>query len=491
MIKVTTILLSGMRIMANELDVIKGRKIVIYGAGTVADFFFYYLCQNGYEKNIDAFVLTKLVGDNVKKFGKPVYEFESYFGKQRDCVIFIAAQKKIQKEIEEIVKRKKGIEYYSVDAKTIVDEFYEKLNKQPINRYKILGQNQCVSGYGDNPKYIFEELHRKDRDNKLDLVWSVSEYDSEIPQYVRQVIYGSYEYYEELTTSHIWIDNERKPNLIRKRDGQVYIQAWHGAAPIKKVEADAISSLEDFYIEGAKHDSEMADLFISGSEFYTELYRKSFWYNGEILKSGLPRQDVFWNTHNIRKKIYSKYQISEDVWTVLYAPTFRSDYHEGCYDLNLDGVIETLKAKFGRDFKMLVSRHPVNHISYNFNSCVEYIEVGWQQDFEEILAAVDVLITDYSGCMYDFSYTERPIFLFQTDYEEYIKDRDFYIPMDELPYITSKSNRELIDNIKAFDEVAYKEHLRGFMQKMGNYDNGTASKQVVDYILDHYMRGEV
>ena len=63
--------------------------------------------------------------------------------------------------------------------------------------------------------------------------------------------------------------------------------------------------------------------------------------------------------------------------------------------------------------------------------------------------------------------------------------------MVELPYITSKSNRELIDNITAFDEVAYKEHLRGFMQKMGNYDNGTASKQVVDYILDHYMRGEV
>ena len=124
----------------------------------------------------------------------------------------------------------------------------------------------------------------------MQLVWAVTdrnEYNG-IPNDIKVVEIGSEDYYEELAEAKVWVDNVRKTNDVRKRLGQVYIQAWHGAAPIKKVERDVEDKLPDFYIENAKRDSEMADLFISGSEFYTELYKKSFWYNGEIMKVGLP-----------------------------------------------------------------------------------------------------------------------------------------------------------------------------------------------------------
>lgn len=473
--------------MSGLLSIEEEKKIAIYGAGTVANVFYYYLLQNGYEDRICCFLVSDLRGSEVTKFGYPKLQFDRVVDKLSDTKVYIATQESIQSEIEYKIRCYKDISYQIINTRDLIDQFYKNLENDPINHYKILGQNQQVAGYGDNAKYIFEELHRRDKDGKLDLVWSVSEHDTTIPDYVRQVKYGSYDYYKELTTAHIWIDNERKPQLTRKRKGQIYIQAWHGAAPVKKVEADAEKSLEKFYIEGAKHDSEMADLFISGSEFYTELYKRSFWYDGEILKVGLPRQDVFWKQDEIRERVYAKYGIEDNECTVLYAPTFRSKYTEGCYDLDISGALLALEERFGHPFRMLVSRHPVNYQKYNFDGQT-FISIDKSQDFEELLAAVDVLITDYSGCMYDFSFTERPVFLFQKDYDEYVNDRDFYISMYDLPYISARSNKELADKIRSFDYDNYKINLRKFMDSMGNYDDGTASKRTVDYILEKFLQ---
>ncbi len=474
------------------IEILKGsvKPVAVYGAGTVADFFFYSVAHNGFEDRIEMFVVTRMGGNQSLKHGIPVRRFEEVTRDLKDHIVFVAARKEIQDEIVDTLKcpdDTDGIDVYAVEADSLVDGFYAYLHRSPIDKCKILGQNQNTAGYGDNPKYIFEELHRRDHEGKLVLVWSVPEKDDEIPQYVRQVIYGSHEYYRELATAHIWLDNARKPLLTKKRPGQIYIQTWHGAAPVKMVEADAADSLGKGYVETAGHDSKMADLFISGSAFYTKLYRKSFWYDGEILESGLPRQDVFWDRENIKNKIYDKYDIAREDAVVLYAPTFRSSYSEGCYDLHLNDVSKALEKRFKKRFVVLVSRHPVNHDGYSFGPDEKYISIKRNQDFEEVLAAADVLITDYSGCMYDFSFSKCPVFLFQPDYDTYVTDRDFYVPMDELPYVRARSNAELIERIAGFDSDTYSEKLERFMISMGNYDDGHASERVADHIIEHYL----
>ncbi|ETP71133.1 glycosyl/glycerophosphate transferase, teichoic acid biosynthesis [Lachnospiraceae bacterium JC7] len=472
--------------MTKKIRIDNNRCIAIYGAGTVADIFYYYLCSKGYKDAIKMFVVSDTSGNIKRKFGLGVYGLDETSGLIEDCQIFIATQIPVQDKIAELLKQRDIFNYTKVNADELVDEFFKELYKYPINDNKILGQNQKVAGYGDNPKYLFEALHKKDQEGKLDLVWAVGETDSFIPEYVRQVEYGSLEYYKELATARIWLDNARKSRFIKKRNGQIYIQTWHGAAPVKKVEADVAESLDDFYIESAKNDSSMADLFLSGSKFYSELYKKSFWYNGEILEAGLPRHDVFWNISKVKRDVYSRYDISENTGTVLYAPTFRKNYVEGCYSLDIDRVLSALALRFDRPFKMLVSRHPTNHHAYEFLSD-RYIYIDKYQDFEEILAAADVLITDYSGCMYDFSFSRRPIFLFQTDYDEYIKDRGFYIPMEDLPYISARTNDDLIEKILNYDNDVYVKKLESFMTQMGNFDRGNASEVIADIIFEKYL----
>lgn len=465
----------------------KVETVYIYGAGTVADFVFLFLKQNQIEEKVESFVVTKLGGNVSTKFGREIGELSERIEELQKNLVIVAVQQFIQEEIVNILRENQIHDYFCIDPEELLNDFYRELYREPIKGNKILFQNQSGVGYGGNPKYIAEKLLEMDEDKRLDLVWAVSQYKESFPRRIRQVLYGSEEYYKELSTARVWIDNSRKGYSIRKREGQFYVQAWHGAAPIKRVEADVCDKLPAFYIEGAKNDSKMADVFLSGSAFYSELYRKSFWYEGKILKFGLPRHDVFWRAKESRRKIHDFYHIDKDVSIVLYAPTFRDYNNVPCYDLDINRAVCALEKKFHKRFQMMVSRHPVNYQEYSFDEKSEFLSVGDYDDFQELLAAADVLITDYSGCMYDFSYTKRPIFLYQKDYREYMQDRDFYIPMDKLPYGKAHSNDELEKAIETFDMDTYVREVNAFMDSMGNYDTGDASEKVARYLRENVI----
>jgi CDP-glycerol glycerophosphotransferase len=460
------------------------KEIIIYGAGTISNIMFLYLKQEKLLGKLKCFAVTCMENNPHQKYGFPVVEAKEIAGWERGSLILVAAQEVVQREICDYLDKLNLHNYLCVEQNTLLDSFYSELYREPVKKNKIIFSNMKSLGYGCNPKYIAEKLIEMDKKKNLDMVWVVSSPQYNFPPEIRTVEFGSYEYYRELATAHIWVDNTRKNFDTRKREGQYYLQVWHGAAPIKKVEKDVESSLPAVYIVNAKRDSQMADVFISGSRFYTKLYKESFWYNGKIMKVGLPRQDIFWHMEGVREKVFKYYNIDKAFSLVLYAPTFRKNFTNEYYNLDFKAVVKSLEKRFDKKFVVAVSKHPDNrYMEYNFKD-KDYIAVENYEDFEELLAAADVLITDYSGCMYDFSYTKRPVFLYQADFELYKKDRDFYIPMEKLPYIKAHSNAELIDEILNFNEDSYLESLNEFMATMGNYDNGHASGKVAEHILD-------
>ncbi len=96
-----------------------------------------------------------------------------------------------------------------------------------------------------------------------------------------------------LATAKLWIDNSRKREWIIKRKGQYYVQTWHGNVCIKTIEKDAEDYLDKPYIRCAKHDSQMADLMISGSKFRTKNYRSAFYYKGKYWSTAYQYRSVF------------------------------------------------------------------------------------------------------------------------------------------------------------------------------------------------------
>ena len=162
----------------------------------------------------------------------------------------------------------------------------------------------------------------------------------------------------------------------------------------------------------------------------------------------------------------------------MYAPTFRDGYSMDVYNLDYKGVRDALTDKFGGNWVVLSRLHPNMIKVDNILPDLSYVyDASKYPDMQELLAASDIVISDYSSCLLDFMITKRPGFIFATDIDSYIKERDFYISLYEFPFQISTSNDELICNIKNFDINAYTQSVSSFLIDKGLYDNGTASQQ--------------
>jgi len=265
-----------------------------------------------------------------------------------------------------------------------------------------------------------------------------------------------------------------------KRKGQYYIQTWHGGFPLKKIEKDAENKIGKGYVDIAKRDSKLADLFISNSKFCTNLYRSAFWYEGEIIESGSPRCDIIINNKScICAKVKKYFNISFTSNILIYAPTFRSDLNTVVYNIDFNELIEALEHKFGGQWNVLVRLHPIisykdNFIKYN----TRIINATHYDDMYELLAASDILITDYSSTMFEFSLSNKPVFLYAADVRTYAEDRNFYFDIYSLPYPLAKDNSELGCVIANFDFVKYTKEVCAFLKQLGSAEKGNAATQV-------------
>lgn len=359
-----------------------------------------------------------------------------------------------------------------------------KIHKKPR---KIVCQNFAGKGYGDNPKYIVEEL--LSRNEKYDIVWLVKPRTHyHFPKGVRTVVAGTFRELYELATAKVWIDNNRKESIIHKSEDQVYIQTWHGFLPLKKIEKDAEETLTPSYVECAKHDGGMTDLMISGCGVRTELYRKSFWYTGDILECGTPRNDIFFKNEDYKNKVYQRYGLATKQKTILYAPTFRDNHGMAAYNIEYDCLCSMFEKKFGGEWVCLIKLHPA--VSDKKDAIIysdRVIDATDYEDLQEMLMACDVLVSDYSNCIFEYCLTHKPVFIYASDIEEYMRTRDFYYDIRELHFPLATNMEEMAECIIGFDEEKYEKDTRAFFEKIELYEKGHASICVADYIEEKIL----
>lgn len=358
----------------------------------------------------------------------------------------------------------------------------------PIDKNKIVVCNYFGKGYGDNGKYIVEKI--KEQELEYDVVWLLkSDLFGKVtlPAGVRVVKYGSLRGLYELSTAKVWLDNSRKEFFPVKRKNQYYIQTWHSPLRLKKIEKDAESKLSPQYVKLAKKDSQNIDLLISGCDFSWNIYRHSFWYEGEILKCGTPRCDLFfYDNKDIKDKVLVHFGLTDNYKLIIFAPTFRSSHNLEPYVLEFKRILETVKKRFGGEWKLLVRLHPnVSSLASLIKYDEEIINATEYEDMQELLSASDILITDYSSSMFDMVIARKICFVHGADMDSYLeKERDLYFNFGELPFAFSKTTQELLNNIVNYNEEAYLKRLNTFSKKIGLYENGTASEQLVERIKE-------
>ena len=365
---------------------------------------------------------------------------------------------------------------------------------KPVVSNKIVFDNYMGKAYGCNPKYIAEELLRT-HPGEYDLVWVVSKDDkknAEFPEGIRTVTYNSSQAYQEYATAKVWVSNYHKITYVkrglRKKKDQYFIQTWHGSLGIKRIENDVPLLQQDAnWLKLAKLSSEMVDYWISNSKFETDIYKRAFWNVDHVLEYGHPRNDVMFGekASAARERVIEHYEIRGKK-ILFYAPTFREDYRLDCYEMDFAGVKEALEMKFGGDWVILVRLHPrVRKHAKKVIPDEDYIiDSTRYPDIQELVAAADSMITDYSSCIFDFMLTRRPGFLFATDKEEYVQERGFYYPLESTPFPIAQDNKELVKQILEFDGQKYKTEVEKFLLEKGCVEDGKASEKIAQKIAE-------
>lgn len=364
----------------------------------------------------------------------------------------------------------------------------------PIRKNVIVFQSNVGRNYTGNPKSIYEEMVAKKLDQRFRCYYILDNPHQTIPGNGKTVRNSRFFYYYLMAVAGIWISDARFPNYIIKRKGVTFLQTWHGT-PLKKLALDMDSlsmadegTLEE-YQENFRRSSKTWDYLIAQNEFSSQIFKRAFDFHGTMLEIGYPRNDVLFRKNNPEciVELKKKLGIPLDKKVLLYAPTWRDDayYDKSSYKFVSPLDFKKVKDALSSDYIMIVKYH------YMVKECIDWsIYDGFYRVFDnsydiaDLYLVSDMLITDYSSVMFDYSLLKRPMLFYAYDLEQYKNTlRGFYFDFEkEAPGPIFTTTEEFITQVINYEPNSYKDKYELFDKKYHSYESGNAAEQVIKLI---------
>lgn len=388
---------------------------------------------------------------------------------------------------EFVVKAKRKVFYIIEPVISKIIYFF------PVKKEKIVVDNFGGKGFGDNPKYIVEELLKQSEN--IEIIWLVNnlmpkkarkEFPSEIKVRNIDSIMALY----DRATAKVWIDNVRHLHPMRKKENQIYLQTWHGRFGGKLVEKDIEHLLGPKYVKAAKYDGKITTGIIVDSKVQEEYFKRSFWLNdkAEMLRFGIPRNDILFHMKDDKEyieRLKKEMNIDKTKYYVLYAPTFRDDFLTDGYKIEFEKVREAFQKVMNRECKIIIRLHPnAAFQKENIRFSKDVIDGTDYPDIQQLALVSDAIISDYSTTIFDFSMLNKPAFVCALDFDEYRQKRGFVKEFYEFPFPFAKTNNELIQNIENYRKDEYNKKINKYFDENPVYDKGDAAIKTAQWIIN-------
>lgn len=492
---------------------VKNKKLFLFGTGGGMAYFFRYCCNH--------MRIEGVIDNDPEKQGRDLdwYSAEAYqteYGAlriqgldglklyDRKEVVVLLTSVDHYRSMAKQLRRLGYEEYFSLlmmeaherlrdpdgirkNLRELREEYVDWCCRQPLKLNKIVMR---IGEYGGHEKSITRQLVKLKTD--LDIVWLVNSSETEAPFGVRLVYEGNWKrYIYELETAGIWVFDLYVPEFIRKRERQVYIQTKHWSSiTLKKFGLEDKSSCISPEIEAlVRMNGKRADYLFSGSEFDEKSCRAGLAFQGKAVRLGSARSDILFD-ETVKERVFTRFGLDTDTHVLLYAPTYRHEDWIGnqslTVTLDLKKVLTTFRNAWGGNWVLFVRLHPwLDFAKSGLTEADDRINVGNYPEGEELVAASDVMITDYSSIMFEAAFLKRPVFLYAPDKEKYLEEeRGFLLDYEKLPFPAAGTNEALCDRIVQFDRMKYEKDVADFLNAYGICEDGHAGERAAKFIIE-------
>lgn len=367
----------------------------------------------------------------------------------------------------------------------------------PVKRRLVMFESFHGKQFSDSPRAVYEYM--KAEKMNYEMVWSVDRrhlkyFKNRNLKYVRRF---SIQWLLLMSRSKYWITNARLPLWIPKPNHTTYVQTWHGT-PLKRLAAD----MEEVHMPGTNtqrykenftKEASKWDFLISPNVYSTEIFRRAFQFNKEVIESGYPRNDYLTNSDRLDEinSLKEKLDIDPSKKVILYAPTWRDNqfHRKGKYKFNLELDLDRLYQEFGDTHVIVLRMHYLVSENLDIENHRGFVyDLSKYEDIRDLYLISDMLITDYSSVFFDYANLRRPILFFVYDIEDYRDNlRGFYFDFEqEAPGPLVKDTEQIITEIKKVNSESFKvtKAYQDFYNRFCYLEDGNASKRVVRRLFE-------
>lgn len=350
----------------------------------------------------------------------------------------------------------------------------------PVIEDRIMFISYNGKNFGDSPKAVYDYFLKLGSDYELLWAFHKNIINTQPPR--KKVSIGSLRFYKLFVTSKYIIVNDSIYTFLPVRKSQILINTWHGGGWFKKIGLtdNGTTAYNKWFF---KRLCDRHSYFVASSEYFVNtVLNSSFGYHGKILRIGMPRNsEIFDITEKHRKQLRRIFSNNDDILIVLYAPTHRR-YKNEIPPLDIERLSTSLKNRFGRDVIILYRAHHLID-SFPLNSDV-IINVTSYPNMQELLLSCDVLISDYSSCMWEGALLRKLIIVYAPDAQQYIDNRGLFLDINEWPALICFSNDDIEKQIDSFDESQYYYKLDKLVALSKSYENKDSAKTMVNLIIN-------
>lgn len=273
-----------------------------------------------------------------------------------------------------------------------------------------------------------------------------------------------------------WLDLKKDTKLI---------QVWHAGVGFKSVGFCRFGANASPKLQTGHRKYSYA---IAGSTCLKHVYSEVFGIDEDcIIPTGLPRIDQLMDAKKneaFKENFYNEYPKFKNKKIILFAPTFRGTGQKTAHYpyqlIDFDKLYECCGSEYIFMFKMHPFIQKEAPIPEAYTDRI--VDFTSYPDVNKLLQVVDIMITDYSSIIYEYSLLKRPMIFFAYDKDTYSIIRGFHNDFDTFaPGKICTTFDDVLSSIKNEDFELYK--VDNFVEENFDYLDGNSSDRFIDWLI--------